>query len=55
MVFALIDQSTLNDRLALNEHRYVGIYETGLRLAEMDENIDSKAQQMHEKVSYEVA
>ena len=39
MVFALMDQSTLNDRVSLNEKRYVKVHETGLRLGEMDENI----------------
>ena len=39
MVFALMDQSTLNDRVSLNESRYVSVYETGLRLADMDETI----------------
>lgn len=42
MVFALIDQSTLNDRVSLNESRYVRVYETGLRLADMDENIKGR-------------
>jgi len=55
MVFALIDQSTMNDRITLNEHRYVSIFETGLRLAEKDDKIDSKAHEMHDKVSIEVA
>ena len=36
MVFAVMDQSTLNDRVSLNEKRYVKVHDTGLRLAEMD-------------------
>ena len=55
MVFALMDQSTLNDRVSLNESRYVSVYETGLRLAEMDENIKSSTNKMHETISDEVA
>ena len=55
MVFALIDQSTLNDRVSLNESRYVSVYETGLRLADMDENIKGRQMEMHEKITYEVA
>ena len=55
MVFALIDQSTLNDRVSLNESRYVSVYETGLRLADMDETIKISTNEMHEKISNEVA
>ena len=54
MVFALMDQSTLNDRVSLNESRYVSVYETGLRLADMDENIKASTNEMHEKISNEV-
>lgn len=55
MVFALMDQSTLNDRVSLNESRYVSVYETGLRLADMDETIKISTNDMHEKISNEVA
>ena len=55
MVFALMDQSTLNDRVSLNESRYVSVYETGLRLADMDETIKASTNDMHEKISNEVA
>lgn len=54
MVFAVMDQSTLNDRVSLNETRYCKVHETGLRLAEMDENIKGKTNDMHEKITYEV-
>ena len=55
MVFALMDQSTLNDRVSLNESRYVSVYETGLRLADMDDSIKASTNEMHEKISNEVA
>ena len=54
MVFALMDQSTLNDRVSLNESRYVSVYETGLRLADMDETIQARTHEMHEKITNEV-
>ena len=55
MVFALMDQSTINDRIKLNEHKYVSVYQTGLRLAEMDSNIQERSNEMHETITYEVA
>ena len=49
-----MDQSTLADRVSLNETRYVQVHETGLRLADMDEAIKERSADMHEKISYEV-
>ena len=54
MVFAVMDQSTLNDRVSLNESRYCKVHETGLDLAKMDIDIKNKTNEMNEKMKYEV-
>ena len=36
MVFGVLNQSTLNDRVAVSEERYVKIHSTCLRLDEID-------------------
>ena len=54
MVFAVMDQSTLNDRVTLGENRYVKVHETSLKLSAMDNNIQDTMNEMNQKIQYEL-
>lgn len=45
--FAVLNQSTLNDRVTLNEERLVKIFKTTLHLDEIDKQIRMEGERMN--------
>ena len=54
IVFGVVNQSTLNDRVSLTEQRFVKIHNTCLRLDEIDKQIRHEGQQMNSEITERV-